>query len=143
LERKGSPLFCDVTATSQAAREVKAWNRASIGLVKNTQFRGQVIIPLRFTRISKQFVRLPHIQKQGRVKILDATVRDGVGPVQRDLIPAKLLFRVFLVAGQVMRGNTGLKIISRCLPGQLVEGFGFLNPAFKFCLCAFNTKLDS
>ena len=111
-------------------------------LVNGGQGRGQVggqgVIPLCFVRTAEQFIGLAHVQIKGGVEGLNTAVSHGVCPVEGDLIPVEPLFRTFLMAGDVVGGDTGLEVVLGGCPGLLVEGAGLVNLPPKLSLSALN-----
>jgi hypothetical protein len=82
----------------------------------NAQLSRKFVIPLRFSLTTKHLIGMSQIQVQRWIKVLNSAVFDGLGPVQRLLIPSKHFLGFLLISSNVMRSHTSIKVIPGCFP---------------------------
>jgi hypothetical protein len=109
-------------------------------LMGNAQLCGKFVIPLRFSLMAKHLIGMSQIQVERWIEVLNSAVVDGLGSVQRLLIPSKYFLGFLLISSNIVRGHTSIKVIPGCFPCLHRESTGILNSPFEFSPCPFNAE---
>ncbi|MCB0079337.1 MAG: hypothetical protein KDE47_00325, partial [Caldilineaceae bacterium] len=84
---------------------------------------------------------MTHVDIKRTVERLHPCIGHGVGPVERNLVPAERFFW-WLMARHVMGRDTGFVVVGGRIPRLMIERFCLVNIASKLRLCPRRAKLN-
>ncbi|MCB0098393.1 MAG: hypothetical protein KDE46_21820 [Caldilineaceae bacterium] len=82
---------------------------------------------------------MTHVDIKRTVERLHPCIGHGVGPVERNLVPAERFFW-WLMARHVMGRDTGFVVVGGRIPRLMIERFCLVNIASKLRLCPRRAK---